>query len=135
MDYLLDTNIISAQLKKNEKIQEKFQEVEFKGNTVFVSCISFYEVKRGLLRANATRQILEFEKFCRRVTVLFLDDLEIIERACEIHAELTRRGRPIQDNDILIAATAITRGLVLVSNDSDMVRVPGISVENWLQAE
>ncbi|PLZ82650.1 VapC toxin family PIN domain ribonuclease, partial [Fischerella thermalis WC217] len=29
-------------------------------------------------------------------------------------------------------ATAITRGLILISNDSDMLRVPEISLENWL---
>jgi tRNA(fMet)-specific endonuclease VapC len=41
----------------------------------------------------------------------------------------------LEDADILIAATAITRGLILVSNDSDIQRVDGISVENWLQAD
>ncbi len=80
----------------------------------------------------ATRKLSIFNEFCLGVPVLFLDDLEIIERACEIHADLKRRGRPIQDADILIAATAIARGLVLVSNDSDMLRVPGVPVENWL---
>ncbi|WP_026098760.1 type II toxin-antitoxin system VapC family toxin [Kamptonema formosum] len=135
MGYLLDTNIISAQLKKNEIIREKLRRVELQGEEVFISCVSYYEVKRGLLSAGATRQMSEFDRFCRRVTLLFLDDLEIIERACEIHADLKRRGRPIQDADILIAATAITRGLVLVSNDSDMLRVPGVPVENWLLVE
>lgn len=132
MGYLLDTNIISAQLKRNEIIQEKLRRVELQGEEVFISCVSYYEVKRGLLYVNATRQLSEFNEFCQEVTVLYLDDLEIIERACEIHADLKRRGRPIQDADILIAATAITRGLVLVSNDSDMLRVPGVPVENWL---
>ena len=64
--------------------------------------------------------------------VLYLDDLEIIETACRIHANLKKKGRPIQDADVLIAATAITRGLVLVSNDSDMGRVEGVRLENWV---
>lgn len=34
------------------------------------------------------------------------------------------------DADILIAATAITRSLILVSNDADLLRVQDILVEN-----
>jgi tRNA(fMet)-specific endonuclease VapC len=77
----------------------------------------------------------DFNNLCRRYRVLLLDELEIIERAAEIHADLKRRGRPIQDADILIAATAIRHGLILVSDDSDLLRVQGITVENWLRTE
>ena len=52
-----------------------------------------------------------------------------------IHGDLKRKGTPIQDADILIAATAITRGLILVPNDSDLQRVQSITVENWLRLE
>ncbi|MDJ0553455.1 MAG: hypothetical protein QNJ68_03260 [Microcoleaceae cyanobacterium MO_207.B10] len=44
---------------------------------------------------------------------------------------MRRKGRPIQDADILIAATAITPDLTLVSNDSDMSIFEGINLENW----
>ena len=135
MTYLLDTNIVTAIVKKNQRVNNKLEEVRFLGQEVFISCITYYEVKRGLLYANATSQLSAFNGLCRRVGVLFLDDIEIIERASEIHADLKRRGRPIQDADILIAATAITRGLILVSDDSDMLKVPGITVENWLRTE
>ena len=50
----------------------------------------------------------------------FLDSVEVLETASEIHVHLRRTGRPIQDADILIAATAITHNLTLVSNDSDL---------------
>lgn len=132
MGYLLDTNIISAHLKQNNQVQQKLSALEIRGEQLFISCISFYEVKRGLQAVNASRQILNFNLFCRRVEILFLDDMAIIETASRIHADLKQRGRPIQDADILIASTAITRGLILVSNDSDMQRVPGVTVENWL---
>ena len=135
MGYLLDTNIVTAILKKNEKVIQKLADVYIGGEERSISCITYFEVKRGLLHINATRQLSEFNQFCQEVTVLYLDDLEIIERACEIHADLKRRGRPIQDADILIAASAIARGLILVSNDSDMLRVPGVVVENWLRTE
>ncbi|MFM6198696.1 MAG: VapC toxin family PIN domain ribonuclease, partial [Dolichospermum sp.] len=35
--------------------------------------------------------------------------------------------------DILIAATAIVKGFILVSHDSDLLRVEELSLENWLE--
>jgi len=36
---------------------------------------------------------------------------------------LRLRGLPIQTEDILIAATAIIKDLIMVSNDSDLTRI------------
>ena len=135
MAYLLDTNIVSYILKKKANVENKLLEVNILGEEVFISCISYYEIKRGLLAVNATRQLTEFNQFFRKYTVLYLDDIEIIERACQIHADLKKTGKPIQDADVLIAAMAVTRGLLLVSNDSDMLRIDGIELENWLEVE
>ncbi len=63
---------------------------------------------------------------------MVLDDLRIFQKASEIHADLTRQGRIIQDADILIAATAMIHGLILVSHDSDLTRVKDLQLENWL---
>jgi tRNA(fMet)-specific endonuclease VapC len=130
--YLLDTNIVSYILKRNATVDSKLREVNRSGQEVFISCITYYEVKRGLLYVNATRQLAEFNQFYIKYEVLFLDDIDIIEKACQIHVDLQRKGLTIQEQDILIAATAITRGLILVSNDSDMSRVEGLTLENWL---
>lgn len=132
MTYLLDTNIVTYVLKRNATVDKKLRDVRTLGQEVFISCITFYEIKRGLLAVNATRQLSEFNRFCRNYKVLLLDDIETIEKACEIHADLKNKGTLIQEPDILIAATAITCGLILVSNDFDMLRVPEISLENWL---
>ncbi|NEO56956.1 MAG: type II toxin-antitoxin system VapC family toxin [Okeania sp. SIO3B5] len=133
MNYLLDTNIVSAVVNQNQKIIDKLLDVDIRKQNIYISCITFYEVQRGLLYVNATRKLSTFNRFCQKVTILFLDNLEIIEKATEIHIDLRRKGRQIQDADILIAATAITHNLTLVSNDSDMLRVEGIKLENWLE--
>ncbi|MEH1824701.1 MAG: type II toxin-antitoxin system VapC family toxin [Nostoc sp.] len=132
MTYLLDTNIVSYILRRNATVGSKLRDANRSGQEIFISCITYYEVKRGLLYANATRQLGDFNQFSRKYEILFLDDIEIIERVCEIHVDLQRRGLKIQEQDILIASTAIARGLILVSNDSDLLRVEGLSLENWL---
>ncbi|WP_293144016.1 hypothetical protein [Okeania sp. SIO3I5] len=75
MNYLLDTNIVSAVVNQNQKIIDKLIEVDIRKQNIYISCISFYEVKRGLLYVNATRKLSTFNRFCQKVTILFLDNL------------------------------------------------------------
>jgi tRNA(fMet)-specific endonuclease VapC len=61
-------------------------------------------------------------------------DLLAAERYGHIHAELRRIGRPMQTIDTMAAAIAITLGnCTVVSTDTDLNAVPGLSVENWLK--
>jgi len=49
-----------------------------------------------------------------------------------IAAELRRIGRPIGQNDMMIAAIAQTLGsCTVVTADGDLSAVPGLAVENW----
>ncbi|BAY06034.1 PIN domain-containing protein [Anabaena sp. PCC 7938] len=98
-----------------------------------MSCITYFEVKRGLFAAKATKKLEIFDIFCQDYQIIFLDDLAIVEKAAEIHADLRLRGLPIQTEDILIAATAIVKGFIVVSNDSDLLRIEGLMLENWLE--
>lgn len=132
MGYLLNTNIVSASLKQNIEVALKITEIRRQGEFIGISGITYYEVQRGLLRSNANRKLAWFQQFCQDYPVLFLDDMRIFQKASEIHADLTNRGKIIQDADILIAATAIIHNLVLVSHDFDLTRVKDLQLENWL---
>jgi len=133
MTYLLDTNIVSFAIKNNFIIKERLEKLRSQEELISISCITFFEVKRGLFAVKASKQLERFDDFCKDFQIIFLDDLAILEKASEIHANLRLRGLPIQTEDILIAATAIVKGFILVSNDSDLLRVEGLSLENWLQ--
>ena len=107
MNYILDTNIITAHMESNEKIRMKLGEVSFYEKEVYISAISYYEIKRGLLAKNATRKLDIFEEFCNEIKIIFLDNQEIFDKASEIYADLRQKGELISDVDILIAATAL----------------------------
>jgi len=47
---------------------------------------------------------------------------------------LRKKGRPIPENDIWIAACAIQNGLVLVSRDDHFTNVENLQVDCWQQA-
>ncbi|MBS9386626.1 MAG: type II toxin-antitoxin system VapC family toxin [Dolichospermum sp. BR01] len=132
MTYLLDTNIVSFAIKNNLIIKERLEELRSQEELISISCITYFEVKRGLFAVKASKQLERFDDFCKDFQIIFLDDLAILEKAAEIHANLRLRGLPIQTEDILIAASAIVKGFILVSNDSDLLRVEGLSLENWL---
>ncbi|MDB9439688.1 type II toxin-antitoxin system VapC family toxin [Dolichospermum lemmermannii CS-548] len=129
MTYLLDTNIVSFAIKNNLIIKERLEELRSQEELISISCITYFEVKRGLFAVKASKQLERFDDFCRDFEIIFLDDLAILEKAAEIHANLRLRGLPIQTEDILIAATAIIKDFILVSNDSDLLRVEGLSLE------
>lgn len=51
-----------------------------------------------------------------------------------IRTNLERAGRPIDANDLLIAAHVVTLGCTLVTdNERDFRRIHGLSLENWLR--
>jgi tRNA(fMet)-specific endonuclease VapC len=133
MNYLLDTNIVSLAIKQNLQILQKIAAIDAKEENIFISCITYFEIKRGFLAVDAPKQRKRFNKFRQKYPIIFLDDLAILEKAAEIHANLRLRGLPIQTEDILIAASAIVKDLIVVSNDTDLARVEGLSLENWVE--
>jgi tRNA(fMet)-specific endonuclease VapC len=133
MAYLLDTNIVSLALRNNFKVTAEIAQLKSQRQILSISCVTYFEVKRGLFAVKATKQLERFDNFCKDFQIIFLDDLAILEKASEIHANLRLRGLPIQTEDILIAATAIVKGFILVSHDSDLLRVEELTLENWLE--
>ncbi len=133
MRYIIDTNIITAIMKNNEKVKRRAQEAILTGDDVFINGISYYEIKRGLLAKDARKQLLFFDKLCKEYGLILLDNQSIFDRAAEIYAELQQKGELIEDADILIASIADTRNFTLVSDDSDFDKIQGLRVENWLR--
>lgn len=59
-------------------------------------------------------------------------DLATARVHAQVWAELARAGRLIGPNDLWIAATALARGLTVVTaNVREFDRVPGLAVEVW----
>ncbi len=81
MNYLLDNNIVSLAIKQNLKILPKILVVDAKEENIFISCITYFEIRRGFLAADVPKQRARFEDFCQRYPIILLDDLAILEKA------------------------------------------------------
>jgi tRNA(fMet)-specific endonuclease VapC len=132
MRSLFDTDIVSEINKnKNPAVAQKAFTYLSRYGTFTLSLITRYEVLRGLIAKGAPRQRAKFETFCQHHQVLPLSD-DIIVIAAGLWARLRKVGQPIEDNDILIAATALHHNLpVATRNVAHFIRIPGLAVEDW----
>ena len=129
---LLDTDTLSFYMKGVPAVVARASTYLAEFSRLDFSVVTYYEVRRGLLHAGASRKLGEFESLTQASVVWELDHAAAQE-AADICAELWRRGEPIDDGDILIAATARRRGLaVATGNVKHFSRVPGLAVKDWL---
>jgi tRNA(fMet)-specific endonuclease VapC len=129
---LFDTVTLSEVIKgrDQEVLRRASEYLSLHGRFQF-SIMTRYEILRGLKAKDAFRQIERFEERCRESIVFPLSD-EIVVRAAEIYGVLHKRGKLIEDADILIASTALVHGLALVTeNASHFSRIPDLIVESW----
>lgn len=128
--YVLDTSIVSRIMREEPTVLMRFDEA-LRADAKFILCpIVLYEIKRGLLKAGAFRQIGEFNIVADEMA---WDDLRRSdwELAAQLWAECTRRGRPRGDADLLIAAFADRRDATVVTGDLAHFGDLGIAVEDW----
>lgn len=124
--YLLDTVIVAAYFNRETAIRQKLKDV-----TVYVSSITIGELYFGAYHsqpvANNVRQINDFVAIN---TILECDETTG-DHYGQVKQSLRTKGRPIPENDIWIAATALQHGLVLVSRDTHFREVAGLLLEVW----
>jgi tRNA(fMet)-specific endonuclease VapC len=129
---LLDTDTLSGIMRQNPLVLANARAYLAIHSRFTLSLVTRYEVLRGLKVKQATAQQAAFEQFCAANIVLPLTD-NIIFRAADIYADLHRHGALIGDADILIAATALEHGLVLITNNTNHFnRIAGLPLQNWL---
>lgn len=130
--YVLDTNIVTAHLKKHSVVMQRIRDAEAMGLPVRLNAVSYYETRRGLLFVDARVQLRAFEQLWQALGIVMID-LSVLDKAAELYADLRRAGQLIEDADLLIAAIALVHDLTLVTNNtSHFSRIADLQVEDWL---
>ena len=130
--YLLDTNILSNLIR--DPAGSVAQRIAEKGeDTVCTSIVVACELRFGSEKKQSASLQMRVEQLLAVLDVLPLD-IDTDFHYAEIRVKLEAAGTPIGPNDLLIAAHARSLDLILVSaNVREFSRVPGLSVENWLE--
>jgi len=129
--YLLDTNILIYWTKGVPSVVENIVSRGFK--TLAASIISRSELYYGAYRSHHVEKNLQTIKHLSE-EIRFLPLNEDIERQYgKLKTSLRREANLIDDFDILIAATAIINGCILVTNNvQHFSRIAELKIENWL---
>jgi tRNA(fMet)-specific endonuclease VapC len=132
MIYLLDTNIcIYIICKRPIQILEKIEQIP--PHQICLSAISLGELAYGVSKSDHREQNQQaLIQFASGFNILDFNstDAEIFGI---IRAYLERQGKVIIPYDLQIAVQALSRNLILVTNNTkEFERVPGLKIENWI---
>ncbi len=128
--YLLDTNACVDLIRNKQYMRDKIMEVG--KENCYVSIISISELYYGA--SNSGRKEERIKDIFLINSLFKTKNLtaRIVELYGDIKADFRKNGTPVDDFDILIAATAIVNNYtVVINNTKHFFRVPGIKLEDW----
>lgn len=125
--YLLDTSIVIALFAAEPDVQDQLARAE----EVFIPSIVLGELYYGARKSTRVEEnINRIDGFAARSAVLSCNT-ETARRYGELKDKLRRRGHPIPENDIWIAAIALQNDLTLVARDAHFLEIEGLRTEAW----
>jgi tRNA(fMet)-specific endonuclease VapC len=124
---ILDTNAVSALLAGDRKLEKILSRRAVHELPVIV----IGEYRYGLLRLRA-RVSLEslLDALVENSVVLPVDD-ETTKSYAEVREQLRKRGTPLPENDVWIAALALQHDLTIVSRDTHFGLVENVRNLAW----
>jgi len=130
--YLLDTNIcIYIINKKPLKVIEQIKRLQ--PHQIKLSSISLGELEYGVSKSrDRERNRTALIHFVAAFDIVAFNDADA-EIYGLLRADLEKKGKIIGPYDLQIAAQALTRDLILVTNNTaEFERIPNLKLENWL---
>lgn len=130
--YLLDTNIcIYIKNHRPAEVLARFSKLP--PGKVAMSVITYGELCFGAQKSTKPKESRRtLEQLIALIPALSLDETVSIQYG-KIRQHLQSCGTPIGNNDLWIAAHALAKKLILVTNNlAEFKRVPGLRVENWV---
>ena len=127
--YLLDTNVIVELLRcGNQNIANKIRDVGI--SSCCISDITLYELYCGAIYAkNPEKEKERVSLICSKLKILPISNhilSAVRQKEC-----LKKKGIMIPDFDIMIGTTGMDEDYIVVTNDSHIKNLQGITTEDW----
>ena len=128
---LLDTNAISDLMRDHAQVKAR---VGKHADAIMTSVMAVGEIHYGLGRLPVGKKRTDLEVRAQAIlAALHIQPItaEIASTYGRLKSALEIQGLNLDDNDLWIAATAITHGNLLVTRDQIFARVAGLQIEDW----
>lgn len=130
--YLLDTNIcIYIAKQKPVSVLHRFEKLSI--GELAMSTITYGELYYGTCKSQHPRKALHIlEELTKLIPPLPLP-ADVGKHYGHVRSMLEQQGKPIGNNDLWIAAHALSLKCVLVTNNiKEFSRIPHLHIENWV---
>jgi len=130
--FLLDSNAVNDLMRRQDNVLGNYTDARRGGFRVGTCEPIVAEILAGLeMSSTRDANLDQFRRTLNEITCWPLDRAASHAYG-KIAAELRRIGRPMQTIDIMLAAIAMSLdNCTVVTCDSDLFAVPGLSVVNW----
>jgi tRNA(fMet)-specific endonuclease VapC len=124
---VLDTNIVAAWLKGEEGIADKID----KAKEVYLPIIVIGELYYGAhYSTKVQKNISDIVRLTSQYNTLSIDESTTILYG-QIKTKLRKKGKPVPENDIWIAAIAMQYNLIIITRDKHFKEIEGIKIRAW----
>lgn len=128
---ILDTNICVRFLRGEESVVRRLLDADENDDLRIPAMVEgelFYGVEKSERRDENREKVKALLAF---LPVCYADD-ETMEKFGELKAKAEAAGRRVDDADVIIAATAMRHGALLVTgNTRHFSRFDGLEIEDW----
>jgi len=134
MIYLLDTNICIYIISKKPPAVVKLIQSK-QPEQIAISSITIAELEYGIVRSRyPDRNRIALLEFLIPFMILDFDQMASVVYGW-IRSFLESKGKPIGPMDLLLAAQAKSRNMILVTNnEKEFNRIDGLQTENWARS-
>ena len=138
MRYLLDTCVISELIRPmpNQDVVEWIEQED--ESMLFISALTFGEIEKGIQKLQDGRKKLKLQHWLEhdlhlrfKSRIINIDE-EVASLWGRLSGNCQNQGKPLHVIDGLLAATAISHGMTLVTrNTKDMNSTPVMLLNPW----
>lgn len=128
--YLIDTDILIYSLKGHETVNENLR--LHIHDSIQISAVTLMELYYGAYKSQKVESNLAKVKKIENGLAVISVDCESVEVFGLLKSGLEKSGRPLDDFDLILAATALSHNLILVTNNErHFGRIEGLNIDNW----
>lgn len=130
MNFLLDTDICSAHMRRPAKLAHRF--IQYTGQ-IAISSVTLAELYAGAYHhSQATKLLTLIADVLQEVDVIDFDSA-CAERFGQVRGTLLQRGISVPTTDLMIGSSALVHDLTMVThNTTDFQNIPGLRLADWL---